>query len=141
MTTISRKEFLAQVGIGAAVVLLPSCLVSCKKNTTNTTPSANSLSIDFTLSVASGALSTNGGYLVHNGVIVARTNSGTYIAVAASCTHEGTNVQYSGSTNSFTCPNHGAKFDASGNVTNGPANTALQRFNTTLSGTSLRVYS
>jgi len=142
MKSISRKEFITQVGAGAAMILLPACFATCKKSSTSSSSSSNTTtSVDFTVSVASGALASNGGYLVQNGVIIARTMSGTYLAVAAACTHERTNVQYSGSSNTFICPNHGAKFDATGKVINGPATKALQQYNTSLNGTTLRVYS
>lgn len=131
---MTRKEFLSQVGIGAATLILPACIAGCKKSTSTTT-------IDFTIDVSSGALSKNGGYLVNSGVIVARTSAGNFVAVAAACTHEGTNVQFSLSGNNFTCPNHGAQFDTTGTVTKGPASTSLKQYNTSLSGSSLRVYS
>lgn len=138
---MDRRTFLSQVGIGAAVVLMPACLgglAGCSK--TSTTPAA-STAVDFTLNVSSGALATNGGYLVSNGVIVARSMSGTYIAVAAACTHQGTNVSYNSSANDFVCPSHGAMFSSTGAVTQGPASTNLTKYNTTLTGSSLRVYS
>ena len=135
---MKRKEFLAQVGVGAAIVLAPICfgsLSGCKK--TSTAPA----NIDFTLDVSTGALSKNGGFLIKDGVIVARTNSGTCIAVSAACTHEGTNINYVASSNNFVCPNHNAKFNSSGAVTQGPANTNLTEYKTTLTGNSLRVFS
>ena len=51
------------------------------------TTSANSLTVDFTVNVSSSALSTNGGYIIQNGVIIERINSGAYIAVDAACAH------------------------------------------------------
>lgn len=138
---MDRKEFLSQVGFGVAALLVPVCIggvSSCSKE--STTPSTPS-NVDFTLDVSTGALAANGGYLVSNGVIVARTTSGSFIAVSAACTHEGTNVYYSSSNNNFICPNHGAKFSTSGSVTQGPASKSLTQYKTTLSGTSLRVYS
>lgn len=135
---MKRKDFLNQIGIGAAMFLAPVCfgsLTGCKK--TSTTPA----NIDFTLDVSTGVLSKNGGFLVKDTVIVARTNSGTFIAVAAACTHEGTNVNYKASSNNFICPNHNATFSSDGTVTQGPANSNLIKYNTTLTGTSLRVFS
>jgi len=105
-----------------------------KKTDTNPTK-------DFTVDVSSGSLATNGGFMVSNGVIIARTNSGSFLAVAAACTHEGTNINYNPSGNNFICPNHGAQFDSTGNVTQGPASNNLTRYNTTLTGNSLRVFS
>ena len=133
---ISRKDFLSQVGKGAiALAILPACisaLHACSKSPTN---------VDFTVDTSTGTLAVNGGYLVKDGIIVARTNSGTFLAVAAACTHEGTNVEYNASSNNFTCPNHGAQFSSSGSVTRGPASSSLTQYKTTLTGTSLRVYS
>lgn len=137
-TKITRKAFLSQVGIGAAAVILPMCLggvTSCKKK------DSGPKNIDFTLDISNGSLATNGGYLVKDGVIVARTTSGSFIAVAAACTHEGTNVYYSAGNNNFVCPNHNATFDSAGNVTNGPAKQDLKQYQTSLNGNSLRVFS
>ncbi len=135
---MTRKDFIAQVGIGAAALLVPACLGSCKKSSTSTA-SASTMSVNFTVNVASGPLATNGGYLLQNGVIVARTNAGTFIAVASTCTHQGGTVGYAPNSNSFICPIHGAQFDANGNVIGGPAPTNLQKFTCTLSGSTLHV--
>ena len=133
MKTISRKEFIEQVGVGAAVLFVAACAGSCKKTSTAT--------VNFTVDVSTGALATNGGSLVQSGVIVARNTSGTFIEVSDTCTHAGGQLGYNSSSNIFQCPVHGATFSASGAVTNGPATTNLQKFNTSLSGNSLRVYS
>ena len=101
------------------------------------TPPATALA---TVDVSTGKLATNGGYVVINGIVIARTNTGTFLAVSAACTHKGTNVQYVASANDFYCPNHGAKFSSTGVVTLGPAATNLTQYKTTLTGTSLSVY-
>ncbi len=138
---MDRKDFLSQVGIGAVALLIPACvggLSSCTKTSNNTTAPTN---VDFALDISTGSLSANGGFLTHNGVLVARTNTGTFLAVSAACTHEGTNVNYVASANDFLCPNHGAMYDSNGTVTRGPATQNLSKYNTSLTGTSLRVYS
>jgi cytochrome b6-f complex iron-sulfur subunit len=140
---MDRKDFLSQVGVGAAAFLAPICLggiAGCGKSSKNSTPSAPS-NVDFTLDVSSGALASNGGYLVSQGILVARTNSGTFLAVSAACTHEGTSVTYNAANNNFVCPNHGAKFSSSGMVTLGPATTNLKSYNTSLTNSTLRIYS
>lgn len=129
---MDRKQFFSMVGIGVGAIIIEQCLSGCAKSTTSTT-------VDFTLDVSSGALAQNGGYLVQNGVIVARTQSGNYIAVSAACTHEGQNVTFTNGR--FYCSRHGATFSETGAVTNGPANTPLTKYLTSLTGTSLRVYS
>jgi cytochrome b6-f complex iron-sulfur subunit len=140
---MDRKDFLSQVGVGAAAFLAPICLggiAGCGKSSKNSTPSAPS-NVDFTLDISSGALASNGGYLVSQGILVARTNSGTFLAVSAACTHEGTSVTYNAANNNFVCPNHGAKFSSSGMVTLGPATTNLKSYNTSLTNSTLRIYS
>jgi cytochrome b6-f complex iron-sulfur subunit len=140
---MDRKDFLSQVGVGAAAFLAPICLggiAGCGKSSKNSTPTAPS-NVDFTLDVSSGALASNGGYLVSQGILVARTNSGTFLAVSAACTHEGTSVTYNAANNNFVCPNHGAKFSSSGMVTLGPATTNLKSYNTSLTNSTLRIYS
>jgi cytochrome b6-f complex iron-sulfur subunit len=135
---MDRKEFFSQIGIGAAALLVPACLgglTGCNKSASAPT------NVDFTIDVSTGSLATNGGFLVQNGVLVARTTTGSFLAVSAACTHEGTNVNYVSGSNSFNCPNHGAQFSSTGAVTRGPATSSLTKYNTTLTGTSLRVFS
>ena len=93
-----------------------------------------------TVDVSTGKLAVNGGYIVINGIIIARTSSGTFLAVSSACTHKGTNVQYVVANNDFYCNNHGAKFSSTGVVTLGPATTNLKQYKTVLSGSSLSVY-
>lgn len=136
---MDRKEFLSLVGATAGGALLASCFYSCKKNDSETDKA-----VDFTLDLnasSNAVLKNNGGFLVSNGVIVAKTTSGTYVAVASACTHQGTTVQYDSSNNRFHCPNHGSNFTPSGAVINGPAGSALKQYNTELNGNSLRVFS
>ena len=139
---MTRKEFFQRAGYGAALLLVPACIgglaSSCSKEGSTTPAPTN---VDFNLDVSTGVLANNGGFLTTNGIVVARTNSGTFIAVSASCTHQGTNVNYNAAGNKFICPNHGAQFSSTGVVTQGPAASNLASYHTTLTGTTLRVYS
>lgn len=141
---MTRKEFLDSVGISAAALTMLSC-EACKKDSGSDSGSTSGPSnVDFTLdltSSAKAALLSNGGYLVSNGVIVARTTAGSYIAVQSSCTHESYTLIYQGGNSRFYCTNHGASFSNTGSVLNGPASRSLKVYNTTLTGSSLRVYS
>jgi cytochrome b6-f complex iron-sulfur subunit len=106
----------------------------------NTAPS----NVDFTLDIsasANAALSKNGGYLLSQNILVARTATGAYIAVQESCTHENYPLVYQAGSSQFYCNNHGATFTEKGAVTGGPANRSLTIYNTALTGISLRVYS
>jgi len=139
---MNRKEFFARVGFGAAAVLVPACIAGLATScSTEGSPSTAPSGVDFLLDVSTGNLATNGGYLVTKGIVVARTLAGDFIAVSAACTHQGTNVNYASNGNKFVCPNHGAQFSSTGAVTQGPANSNLTSYKTTLTGNSLRIYS
>ena len=136
---MDRKQFLSEMGLGAASLFVLSCMgSSCSK-----TGSAPVQSSDFTVDLnasSSLALKSLGGFIYINGIIVAQTLAGKYIAVSQACTHEGITVTYDSAADHFYCPAHGSVFSDSGAVINGPANSKLQEFNTSLSGNSLRVY-
>lgn len=135
---MDRKQFLSEMGLGAAGLFVISCLGSCSKS--GSTPVASS---DFTIDLnaaSSLALKSLGGYIYTNGIIVAQTLAGKYIAVSQACTHEGVTVTYDSTGDRFYCPAHGSVFNDSGIVVSGPANSNLREFNTMLSGSSLRVY-
>ncbi|TDD96980.1 QcrA and Rieske domain-containing protein [Flavobacterium cellulosilyticum] len=140
---MTRKEFFARAGFGAASVLVPACIsglaLSCSTDGGNS--SVAPTNVDFTLDTSTGSLSVDKGYLVSNQIIVARVDASTFIAVSAACTHEGTNVNYVGPSNSFHCPNHGANYSNTGIHLNGPGSANLKQYNVTLTGNSLRVYS
>lgn len=127
------------LGAGAAVLVLDKTLVSCSKDD----DSPDSSNIDFTLDLnesANSVLKNKGGAVHHQNIIIAHTQNDEYIAVSDVCTHEACTVEFNG-TVGFACPCHGSMFAKDGAVTNGPATRALKRYNTSLTGTMLRVYS
>lgn len=147
---MERKEFLSLLGSGTALVLSLGCLGSCGSKESDPQPNPNpnpnpggNTKKDFTLNLdepANSSLKTKGNALRSNGVVVAFTNDGAYIAVAAICTHQGGTIGYEAGSNNFVCPNHGSAFAANGSVVTGPATQALKQYNTTLTGSSLRVF-
>jgi cytochrome b6-f complex iron-sulfur subunit len=137
---MDRRDFLSSAGIGAVTVLCSYCLGGCKVNDNTITGPTN---VDFTLDLSTSAYSTllgTGGWLVHDGVLVAKTPSG-YIAVSASCTHQGTQLVYDAPNNRLFCNAHGSTFAVNGAVTRGPASQALSTYKVTLNGSSLHVTS
>ncbi len=140
--TMDRKDFLKAIGVGSLALAALSC-AGCSKSSDGASPAAPS-GVDFTLDLgasANAALLNNGGFLVNNGLIVARTTAGAYLAVQQSCTHERYTLTYQGTNHRFYCNNHGATFNEQGTVTGGPTNKSLTVYKTQLTGTSLRVYS
>ena len=109
-------------------------------NNVPTAPTNVNFTLDLTNS-ANSALNSNGGYIYNGGVIVARTVNGSYVAVSQYCTHAGGTVVFDSRIDEFYCPVHGSVFSKSGSVAGGPAPSALVVYHTSLSGTSLRVFS
>jgi cytochrome b6-f complex iron-sulfur subunit len=139
MKTISRREFLELTGITAGALALITCIESCKKS--NTAPQGPS-NIDFFLDLAEPAnsiLNSPGKYLYNQGVIVARSKTNAFIAVSATCTHEGNTIVYQAGDDNFYCPYHGSLFKDDGTVLRGPAGTPLKQYTCTLSGNTLHV--
>lgn len=138
---MDRKEFLKRTVIMAVGVAGASAfLEACKKSSSQ--PSSSAPSVDFTIDISTSqynALQKNGGYVYDNNVIIARDNSGNFIALYDVCPHAGCTVQFDGSSK-FPCPCHGSLFDSSGNVINGPATSGLKKYNTSLSGNMLHVF-
>lgn len=141
---MDRKDFLNHIGMSAAAFALINCIGCKKTDESSTSDTVGPSNVNFTLDLslaANAALLNNGGSLISNGVIVAKTKTGSYIAVQRSCTHESYTLTYQSANSRFYCPNHGATFSENGAVTNGPASSALTVYNTELTGTTLKVYS
>jgi cytochrome b6-f complex iron-sulfur subunit len=143
---MERKEFLSLLGTSAAAFFALGCLGGCGSKEADPQPDAGGTPAgkkDFTLDLndaANSLLKTKGNALTRNGVIVAYTNAGSYLALASTCTHEGGTIGYNAGNNNFVCPNHGSAFTDKGAVAKGPATQALKQYTTTLTGSNLRVY-
>ncbi|MBK5279614.1 MAG: Rieske 2Fe-2S domain-containing protein [Bacteroidia bacterium] len=135
---MERSEFLKYFGTGL-LVCTGCSLVSCGNND-DPTPSGVDFTLDLTLPENS-SLQSAGGSVSKDGVIVDRISSNEFTALSRACTHEGTNVNYRSTQQDFLCPNHGSVFDKNGSVKTGPATKVLFKYNTELTGNSLRVFS
>ena len=133
---MDRRQFLEQVGLGAAFVLTATCLGSCKTESVS--------AVDFTIDIndsAFSALKTNGGYVIKNGAVVARTLTGGYAAATVTCSHEGEQGISYNNQGQWYCTAHSALFDATGKGLNNNGSKGLTIFKADLSGTQLHVYS
>ena len=132
--SITRKDFLRSMGLGGSALL--AVLASCK-NASDVVLPVGGITVDL-----STKLLTINSYVYSNGVIIARTASGntasSFVAVAQACTHAGTTVVFQ-SSGKFYCPNHGAEFNTSGAVTQGPATKSLKKYMVAVSGTILTI--
>jgi cytochrome b6-f complex iron-sulfur subunit len=145
---MERKDFIEQVGLSGAAILIFGCTQGCSKSegtTSNNNGNNNSTPVDFTIDISKtpyDALKTNGGFYVEpiTNVIVVKTSTSEIIAVSAICTHQQASIAYQANNNRFYCAAHGSVFTTTGAVTTGPATTALKKYQTTLTGTLLRVF-
>ncbi|HAH25678.1 MAG TPA: Rieske (2Fe-2S) protein, partial [Prolixibacteraceae bacterium] len=85
------------------------------------------------------ALKTVGGFAYNGNVFIMRTSDTNYIAISRICTHQGCTVAYNSSTKQFVCPCHGARYNASGAVLQGPAQRPLTIYTATVLGTTLTI--
>lgn len=139
---MDRKEFFVSLGKGTVAVCMACYLASCGQNSSSM-PTAPT-TVDFTLDLTQSnykALNNIGQSIYKDGIVIARINATTIVAVSQYCTHQGTTIQYEPQNNRFHCSNHGSNFRTDGTVINGPAAQALVKYNTELNGETLRIYS
>jgi cytochrome b6-f complex iron-sulfur subunit len=137
---MNRKEFLRFTALAAAGAALGGSgfLESCKKaDTTPQGPTVN-FTLDLTQS-ANSALNSVGGYVYSNGLVIARTNTSTFIAIASTCTHNGCTIQYNAQGVDFVCPCHGGTYNLNGEVIGGPPTIAVKNYTVTRNGNILTI--
>ena len=135
---MDRKEFLSQLGISAAGLVLFGCMGGCEKETVPTAPSNVNLTLDLTSATYSNLLTPGQFAYTSNGIIVAQTKAGNYVAVWPFCTHQGVGLQFeAGNNNPFFCTAHGSRFSSTGAVVAGPASSALKQYTVTKTGNTL----
>ena len=155
---MERKDFIEQVGLSAASILIFGCMQSCSKSDSAapTTPPTNNNNppttnkIDFTINITNNpytSLNTAGGFYVErtNNIIIARTltpinPNEPFIAVSSLCTHQQVTIDFQANNNRFFCSGHNSAFSTTGVVLGGPAPAPLKTYKTALTGNSLRIY-
>jgi len=138
---MNRKQFFKTSAIAlAGIATGGSFLESCKKSTTGPQGPDVNFTIDLNDSKYA-ALSTSGGYVYVQLVIIARINDFTdgFIAVAQTCTHQGCTVTYARGAQTFVCPCHGGTYDLNGNVIAGPPPYPIKRYTVSRNGSNLSV--
>lgn len=133
---IKRNEFLKKLGFSGAALFALYTLDSCQ-NESNVAPLTGDITVDLT-DASNAQLKTNGGYVIKNGVVIARVNATTYIAATLTCSHEG-KTQITFRNNEWYCTAHGARFDQAGKGLNTEGKKGLKVYQTTLSNTTLTV--
>ena len=137
---MDRKEFLEKLGLGAAFVLTSTCILSCKDDDDMEGPSPRT-DFEFTLDLTepdNAPLNTDGGYIVKDQVVVARTIDGNYVAATQLCSHESF-FQVVLADDKWLCIQHGAEFSLNGEGLNENGERGLLTYSTELNGTMLTV--
>lgn len=140
---MDRKDFLKAMGLSAASIAVVNC-IGCAKGKTDEPASIAPTNVDFSIDLSTNAyssLKTNGAYIYKDGIIVARTTNGDYLAVSQYCPHQNYTVVYFGNLKQFYCQNHGASFSEAGVSAGKETNSPLKKYNTQLNGNILRIYS
>ena len=147
---MTRKEFLAKLGMGAGVLIIAPVILNSCEESENNEPSDNGSDdsggddkVDFTIDLTNddnSDLNQEGGYVYQNDIIIAYLGNEEYIALSKICTHQGCTVEYDHAGGQIECDCHGSVFSQTGSVIEGPAEDALKEYNTELNGQDLRIY-
>lgn len=135
---MKRRDFMNWVGLGTIASSLPVAIAACSAEVTEVT------SEDW-LSVGTVAeLDQEGQLLVQqwptvNVLVVGTSDSENLIAVDPRCTHRDCSVKWQTEGNKFTCHCHGAEYDSSGQVLQGPATEPLKTFTAKIDNDSVLV--
>ena len=140
---MERKEFLRSLGAGAAFALTFPCLQGCSKDEPGENPIPTG--IDFTIDLNSTEgqqLANNGDFILKNEVVVVRNLEGNFIAASQICSHQQTDqvrfIEKQGGI--FRCFTHGSEFSQTGTPLNSITSNPLKIFNTSVNGSTLRVF-
>lgn len=136
---MNRLHFLKALGLSGSALM--AVLTACQRD--EVTPAGQVGPVDFELDLtdpANGPLARVGGYVVQQGVVVARAKLNQFVAVTQTCSHEGLK-QITFRYGQFFCTAHGARFDENGRGLNQEGKRGLTVYKTDLTGNRLRVYS
>lgn len=136
---MDRKQFLKLTGLSVSALLFANCFYGCDDAGTNAPTN-----VDFNLDLNDpnySILKQNGGFVVKNGILIAKTIAGSYIAISSKCPHEGVTVEYQPSQDRIECPAHGSIFSNAGKKQSGPASKDLVQYKVEVKGDVLRIYS
>lgn len=140
---MERKEFLRNLGAGAAFAITFPCLQGCSKDDSPENPIPTGIDFTIDLNSAEGQqLANNGDFILKNEVVVVKNLEGNFVAASQICSHQQTDqvrfIDEQGGI--FRCFTHGSEFSQTGTPLNTITSNPLKIFNTSLNGTTLRVF-
>jgi cytochrome b6-f complex iron-sulfur subunit len=132
---MNRSQFLKSLGFFG--VTLIAAFMSCQSG--EVAP-VSPVDFDIDLNAFENIpLTRNGGYIVKNGVIVARVKPTYFVAVASTCSNDGQQMQFRN--NEFYCPLASTRFDLSGRCLNDSNSKSLTTYKVEQKGSLLRIHS
>ena len=137
---MDRKDFLNKLSGGLALTCVSCMMAACSKEDNN--GSGGNSTTTLTLDLSS-QITAVGDFIASNNIIVVRVAAGnqasSFKAFSNVCPHESGTITYNKTTTVFTCGRHGATFNQSGAVTQGPATSNMTLRTVTVTGTTLTV--
>ena len=128
-TGIGRRTFLTRSMLAAAAVALAACGMGGDSPTAPGNLSGSVKVSDY------ASLANVGGVAVvsmsGSPVAIVRTGASTFEALSLICPHQGSTVGVNSGGTGFTCPRHGARFDANGTWIGGQPTSSLHAYATT----------
>jgi cytochrome b6-f complex iron-sulfur subunit len=140
---VTRKEFFVKTAQGVAILSLPaifsSFIESCNQPTSSSSNNAAALptvqgtvsngTVTVTIDSSTPLAKTGSAAIVvfaSGTLLVDHPSANTFVAVSSTCTHQGCTISnFDSGSNQFVCLCHGSRFDLSGKVVQGPANSNL----------------
>ena len=137
---MKRKEFLEKLGVGAAFVLTATCMGGCTRDEADP-PKEINFTIDLDDSKYE-ALQIFGSYVIEDQVVIARSNTGEYLAATLICSHESlSQITYSDTEGAWYCTAHEALFTEEGDGLNANGSKGLTIYSTEQTDNLLRIFS
>jgi len=140
---VERRKLLMFFGVGALANSLPVAIAACssKLNAAETVEIADK---DGFFKIGTVAELDKKGQIYHDNssvgkILIVRSapKSKTLVAVDPTCTHQGCTVSWDKSSQDFSCPCHGASFNADGQAIGGPTKKPLTTYEAKIVGASV----
>ena len=137
----TRRGFIKLVSSGIGGGLIGAGIIACA-TTIVYHGSIRSGILEYPLSEFYENIGDNYGLLISafelgDTIILIEDGEGEFIALSATCTHQGCQVKIK--EHFFSCPCHGSTYDGNGNVVRGPAQKSLRSFPVNVSSELIKI--
>ena len=129
---LTRADFMRLLGASFGLLTFTSYVSACARDTADPVPAAT---VDFTINWGKSPynnLQQKGGYATEQGVLIAQTMTGDFVAVSSACSYHNSALVYKGSPSRFYCPSCQSAFTTAGAVQIGPATKPIKTYAVTV---------